>query len=204
MRHNSSSLPEYPKWSSYGVQEYLLVINPNNIVNEKIETERKLFKNNYNSGLSVGAHPHISIAAFLAKEEMEEELILLIQRVCNRHNSFNVSLNDFSGLRPNTIYIKVKNPKPFKDLKTSLKLVDDFLKEEGCLPIKYSGKPHLTVARKIVEHVYRIAIQEYGSRSFKELFLASELVLLKRDSQIDKCKTVGVFELLPESKNLFN
>jgi 2'-5' RNA ligase len=204
MTSNSSSLPKAPKWSEYGVQEYLLVINPNNIVNEKVKEEKRLFKNNYDSGLSIGAHPHITLAAFLAKESMEEKLTLLLQQVCDRHNQFSVSLNDFGGFPPHTIYIKVKNPKPFQNLKTSLKLVEDYLKKEGCPSIQYSGKPHLTVARKIVKDVYRTAIQTYGSRSFKELFVATELILLKRDSQVDKCKTVGVFELRPECKNLFN
>jgi 2'-5' RNA ligase len=204
MSNNYLAPAPAPKWSQYGFQEYLLVLNPSSDVNEKVMKEKKLFSNDYNYRMAGETHPHITLGVFLARESMEEELISLLQRVCNRHTRFTVALNNFSGFPPHTIYIKVKNPKPFEELMKSLELLDRYLYKEKCRSLQLSGTPHLTIARQLPEDVYLTAIQTYVNRTFNEVFTASKLVLLKRDSQLDKCEVVNTFNLPPESKNLFN
>jgi 2'-5' RNA ligase len=46
--------------------------------------------------------PHITLAAFQAGEETEDTVIRWIQRICHQHKSFDIALNNYSGIPPHT------------------------------------------------------------------------------------------------------
>ena len=77
--------------------EYQLVVYPDEPVNEKLIEERNRFYSKYDTRSQVQLKPHILIANFLAKEEMEATLLRWIQNICNLQSSFNVCLNNFGG-----------------------------------------------------------------------------------------------------------
>ena len=190
--------------TDYGLWEYMLVAHPDQIVNEQIKEEKKYFFDEYKEEIAVKTKPHITIANFLAKEEMEETLIRWIQKVCNNQSSFVTVLNNFSGFHPHTIYLRVQNPQPFKQLAKDLKVIENFIESNGCPPVKLIFSPHITIARSLPEHVYMKAIQDYAARLFHASFCVSEIILIKRRHQFDKCKPVNIFQLPPEPKNLSN
>lgn len=184
--------------------EYLLVVHPDAGLNEKIREEKKYFYETYKEEIAVKTQPHITVANFLAKEEMEETLIRWIQRVCNTQTCFTTVLNNFNGFPPHTIYLRVQNPQPFKQLAKALKVIDPFIRSNDCPPAHFIMSPHVTIARGLSEEVYTSAIADYARRSFHADFTVQKLVLLRRRDQFDKCRQVNVFGLPPEPKNLFN
>jgi 2'-5' RNA ligase len=135
---------------------------------------------------------------------MEETLIRWVARVCNSKQSFNVSLNNYGGFPPHTIYLRVQNPKPFQQLANELKVIDDYVQSNACPPAHLIKKPHLTIARGLTEATYKRSLIDYSQKTFHETFVVDELVLLRRSHQYDKCKTVNVFRLQPQQNNLFN
>jgi 2'-5' RNA ligase len=188
----------------YGVCEYLLVLNPSLDVIERINEEKKKFRSVYQDPAAIIGKPHITIALFLATDEMEPTLISWMQNICNVHSRFPVLLRNFGGVVPETIYLKVQNEEPFKQLGKSLKALDHFIRASECPPLKLSPKPQLTIARGMLEETYFKAMPAYLQQPFQQSFVATKLTLIKRATSSGRCETVHVFPLAPEQPTLFN
>lgn len=188
--------------TDYELLEYLLIAHPTKEINDRIVDEKKVFYENYEHELAIKTKPHITIASFLAKEAMEETLIRWIQNICNLQNSFTVTLNNYSGFPPHTIYLRVQDAQPFKKLANALKILDGFIQSNECPPLKLISKPHLTIARQLPEYIYETAIKEYAQKTFYESFRVDKLILLKRDSYMN-CHLINTF-ILPQPVTLFD
>jgi 2'-5' RNA ligase len=183
----------------YRRAEYLLVIYPYGDLHDRLLDEQQQFSSDYGLQMTVRNKPHITVAAFQASEVMEETLIRWIQRICNRHRSFDITLNNYSGFPPHTIYLRVQDPKPFRDLMQQLRAIDDFIRSSGCPPVNLFNRPYLSIAGGLTEQLYNKAMPDYSRKTFHESFEVAEMVLLKREHTFDPCKTVNVFRLLPDT-----
>jgi 2'-5' RNA ligase len=181
--------------------EYLLVIYPYGELHDKLLEEQQQFLFDYGLSMKARNRPHITVAAFQASEQMEETLIRWIQRICRRHESFPITLNNYSGFPPHTIYLRVQDPQPFRELMQQLRAIDDFIRSSGCPPVNLISRPYLSIAGGLTEQVYNKAMADYSRKSFHESFQVEELVLLKREHSFDACRTVNVFRLLPAIVN---
>ncbi len=186
-------------WNTYGMMEYILVMQPGEEVKEKILLEKEDFYRQYGTKPAININPHITIANFLAKEAMETTLNRWINKICNYHQKFELSLNNYSGFPPDTIYLRIQDPSPVYSLIQQLKTLDDFIRSSDCPPLKASPKPHLTIARKLSMEIYDKAIRAYSQKDFHESFIVEELVLLKRSHRFDTCTTVNKFRFAPGS-----
>ena len=176
--------------------EYLLVIYPGGEMEEKLLGEQKQFSDDY--AVSVRNKPHITVASFVAGEVMEETLIRWIQRICTAYRSFDLTLNNYSGFPPHTIYLRVQDPHPFTQLMQQLRAIDEFIRSSGCPPVNLVSRPFLSIAGGLTEQVYNKAMPDYSRRTFHDTFHVRELILLKRTHSFDPCKTVNIFRLQPE------
>lgn len=179
------------------LHEYLLVAHPDAAVQEKLVEEKRWFTTQYKETVAVKTKPHITVANFLAKEEMESTIIRWMHRIISNQNRFTVTLDRFSGFKPHTIYLRVQNHTPFQQLAKELKVVDQYVRGYGCPEMHLSNHPHLTIARRLPETVYHRAEADYAQKNFQASFEVSELVLLRREHAFDSCKQVNVFGLRP-------
>lgn len=179
--------------------EYLLVIYPHGELEDKLLHEQQQLASEF--GLPAGGRnrPHITVAAFQAGELMEDTLIRWIQRICNLYRAFNITLNNYSGFPPHTIYLRVQDHEPFFGLMQQLRTIDDYIRSSGCPPVNLISHPYLSIAGGLTEQVYNRAMPEYSRRDFHESFHVEQLVLLKRGHSFDACKTVNIFRLLSET-----
>ncbi len=178
--------------------EYLLVIYPNGDLQDKLLDEQQQFSSDYGIQTTVRNKPHITVAAFQAGDAMESTLIRWIQRICGRHRSFDLTLNNYSGFPPHTIYLRVQDHQPFRELAQQLSAIDDFIRSSGCPPVNLIGHPYLSIAGSLTEKVYSRAMPDYSQKTFHGSFPVHELVLLRREHSFDSCKTINVFHLLPQ------
>ena len=185
------------------IQEYTLVVLPSEYVNYKVMSEREIFYHNYEKALPVKAKPNISIANFFGRESMEETLFRWIQRVCSRQESFLLTLNNYGGFPPDTIYLRIQDPAPLYSFIKALKIIDDFLLSSLCPPLQSPGRLHLTLATRLPKEVYDKAIKEYAQKDFNESFMAAELVLLKKSHEMDSFKRVNVFAFSPAKQSSY-
>jgi 2'-5' RNA ligase len=192
---NLSTLPLMREAYDQERYEYLLVANPDKDVHEKIMAEKQVFYEEYKETVSIQTKPHITVANFLADEVMEDTIIRWMQRIFTKQQSFTVTLNNYSGFPPHTIYLRVQNATPFQQLAKELKVVNSYISSCSCPPMKPISNPHISIAGKLPEEVYFRALTQYSHKSFHESFMVKELLLLKRKHQYDTCKTINVFAL---------
>ena len=183
--------------------EYLLVAHPDTVVHNKVKAEKQLFYDEYKEKTAIKTKPHITVAYFVAREEMEDTIIRWVQRICNNQQSFTVTLNNYSGFPPHTIYLRIQNAKPFHQLGKELNVVNTYVGSCSCPPMKIISKPHVSIAASLSEKIYFKALTQYAHKSFHESFIVSELLLLRRKHQDDTCKPINVFGLQPANE-LFN
>jgi hypothetical protein len=182
-----------------GLTEYLVVACPGEEVSEKIRAELQEFSIKYGSGKEIQARPHIRIARFQALEMMEETLIRWVQRICSLRTAFTVTLNNYGGFPPGTIYLRVLDPRPFQQLAMQMRSVDDFFRSPGNPPSELISKPSLRLTETVPIEVFRHVLFDFSSRTFCESFLVNELWLLKKDDQSGACKLVNMFRFRPEN-----
>lgn len=175
--------------------EYLLVVYPYGELFDKLMEEQQQFLHDYGLAIKGRNRPHITVAAFQAGEQMEDTLIRWIHRICRRNQCFDITLNNYSGFPPHTIYLRVQDPQPFRQLMQQLRAIDDFIRSSGCPPVNLISRPYLSIAGGLTEQIYNKAMADYSQKTFHESFQVEELVLLKREHSFDACKTVNVFRL---------
>jgi 2'-5' RNA ligase len=182
--------------------EYLLVVHPNEETFNQIKAEKENFSLEYNVSIAKKTLPHITIANFLAKETMEETLIKWMHRILGSQQSFDVMINNFSGFPSSkTVYARIQNHEPFKQLATSLKTINIYINDNGFPNAKLINHPHMTIARSLQQNVYDKAIMDYSRKTFNASFTVNELILLKRQNQFDKCQQLSVFRLNRDLKD---
>lgn len=195
------ALIKYPQQSCFKgsiVKEYLLIVNPEVGVWQQVMDEKASFFNEYREVSAIQAKPHITIANFLAKEEMEDTVLRWMHRIISSHKAFTVALNNYSGFpNANTIYLRVQDHQPFKQLAKELKVIDELVRDNGLPKAHLISNPHMTIARRLNKPVYEKAMLQYSNKDFHAEFEVKELLLLKRTRQFDSCKQVNVFRLQP-------
>lgn len=179
--------------------EYLLVIYPGGELNDQLLDEQEQFSNDYGLPAIIRNKPHITVASFQAGEETEETLIRWMHKICSQQPGFDIMLNNYSGFPPHTIYLRIQDHQPFRQLMEQLKTIDEFIRSSGCPPANLITRPYLSIAGGLTEHIYNKAMPDYSRRTFIGKFQVGELVLLKRDHPFDPCKTVNIFRLPPNA-----
>lgn len=189
---------------SEAMWEYLLVAHPNEDVSKKISEEQIAFRNMYDEKAVVQKKPELLIASFAAWPWMEDTLIRWLHRVCSQYRSFAVTLNNYSGFPPNTIYARIQEQTPFYQLTAQIKVIDQYLVSNGCGELKLNYRPHFFIAKGIDSSIYDHAMPEYSRKTFHESFILTELVLKKRKHEFDVCSHVNVFRFFPPDTNNYN
>lgn len=179
------------------LNEYMLVVHPDETVGAKVMAEKQQFSLQYNEQSAGRTKPYITVAGFQAREEMEPTLIRWMHRIISAQKKFNVTLNRYSGFPPHTIYLRVTDHMPFQALAKELQVVDQYVRSYDCPQMHFSCRPHMTIARRLQEDVYRQAEAEYANKDFRASFEVRELVLLRRTHSFDTCRQVNVFGLQP-------
>lgn len=184
-----------------GLFEYLLIVSPDKEVYNKVMEEKQCFSRNYNQPIAIKTKPHITVSNFLAWDSMEETIVRWLQRIIKEQKCFPVTLNNYSGFPAHTVFLRVQEPAPFKELAISVKAIAPYIKESNCPPAKFISNPHVSIARRLPSAVYEDAMRDYAEKDFHASFNVTELLLLKRHHQYDVCKETAVFRLQPNEYN---
>lgn len=199
INQNSFMKKTIPAGAKQGLLEYLLIAPLGQEVYDRVMQEKQTFAFTYGQEAAISARPHITVSNFLARDEMEDTLIRWLQRIIGEQKSFTVTLDNYSGFSPHTLFLRVQDDTPFKELARQLMPIDSFIKSNECPPAKFIRYPHLSIARRLPAEIYKKAMADYAQKPFNESFQLNELVLLRRQHRHDVCKQVAIFRLQPQN-----
>ncbi len=186
-----------------GLYDYLLVATPDKAATERIIEEKRLFFEEYQLRSSVAVRPFITLSQFRARDEMEDTLVRWLQRIVGDQYSFPVSLNNFSGIPPHAVILRVMDPSPFREWSQHLRPIDEYIRSNSCPPAQHCSHPYLAIARELPAPIYEKAIAAYSHRQFHDSFEVNELALLRRSHAQESSKQVAIFRLQPAKQNVY-
>jgi len=165
----------------YRVYEYLLVLNPQQELQQRILKIKKEFYDAYKPSTSIGGRPYIGLVTFTQYELMEERIINRLKVIGMSYPPFKVELKDFGSFPSHTIYINVTSKIPVQNLVRAMRAeTQKLMKLDDDHKPHFIVEPHLTIARKLLPWQYEKGWLEYSNKHFTGRFIADAMLLLKR------------------------
>lgn len=163
----------------YTINEYLLVLDPNEALRHKVEKSRQELLENFSIAQPPVGRPHVSLVRFTATAMMEEKLIHRLRVIAMAEKPFMLELKDFGSYPMHAIFIRIANQARVLQLIKNLKQARRLMKTAGEDP-HFLLDPHIALAGRIPKEKYLDAMKAYLHKSFTGRFLADAFLLLKR------------------------
>jgi 2'-5' RNA ligase len=171
---------QHPNMPGYRLNEYLLVISPNEDLRNRITVIKKDFSDKYRAPIAIGTKPHITLVKFVTWNMMEERIRNRFRRIAMGICPFKIELKDFGSYPSHTIYINVATKVPVQELSKELRSAQRMMKAHPDYDPHFLTDPHLTIARKLKPWQYEKGWLEYSHLHFSAKIIADSMLLLKR------------------------
>jgi 2'-5' RNA ligase len=189
MKNEMLSLP------SYRMCEYLLVLQPDEELWNKVMKVKDDFFEKYEAPSAKWGKPHITLVKFVQLQMIEARIINRLKMLAMAMPAFKVELKDFGSFPSHTIYINVETKVAIQMLTKSLKAAQPLMKTKEHKP-HFMDNPHLIVARQLLPWQYEKGWLEYSHKNFTGRFIAKDMLLLQRPEGSKSYKTIERFEFL--------
>jgi 2'-5' RNA ligase len=163
----------------YRLNDYMLVISPNEELRKKIGEVKKEFAAVYNTHQAMWGKANIILARFSQYEMMEERILHRLKSIAMGFYPVKVELKDFGSYPTHSIFIKVISREPIRMLVREIREAQRLLKPDAEHKPYFTDDPHILIARKLVPWQYEGGWQEYAHRHFTGRFIADSMLLLK-------------------------
>jgi hypothetical protein len=121
----------------------------------------------------------VPIASFNAPPRMEDTLARWTQRICSSLEKTEITFNNFSGLPPHTIYLRIQDVNPLKQLVGELRKLDFYLTGNGHQPLHGVQRFMLPIIENIDESKYENLVYRFGRIEFHKKVAVESLLLQK-------------------------
>ncbi len=164
----------------YRLNEYLLVISPNEELRNRIVNIKKEFQEKYKAP-AVAARPHLTLVSFVTWNMMEERIVNRLQHIAMGVRPFKIEMKGFGCYPSHTIYINVATKLPVQDLVKQIRVgTQRMMKADPDHDPHFISDPHVTLARKLKPWQFEKGWLEYSNISFSAKMYADSMLLLKR------------------------
>lgn len=191
MNQDITSLP------GYRVNEYLVVLNPNEDLRNRIMQIKKEFYEKYQAQSSRRGNPFVALVNFKQYELMEERIVNRLKTIAMGYRPFKVELKDYGSFPSHTIYINITSKVPIQNLVKEIRTdTQRMMKLNDDNKPYFMMEPHLTIARKLQPWQYEKGWLEYSHKHFRGRFIADGMLLMKRPVGEKKYQIVQRFEFM--------
>jgi len=174
---DTKSLVQIP---GYNYNEYLLILNPPEVLRNKIMEVKKFFYEKYKAGNTLWGKPFITLVNFVQFEMMEERLINHLKTIGMGYRPFKVELKDFGSFPSHTIFINIESKLQVKNLIKDIRAAQKLMTLNKENKPHFIDDPHVTIARRLLPWQYEKGWLEYSHKHFTGRFIADAMLLLKR------------------------
>lgn len=161
--------------------DYLLLIEPNQDLTDRIRNEKQYFFKQYGAPEAVRGKPHLTLINFVQYEGMEERICKLLRGKALEWAPFFIELSGFGSFPSHTIYMNVVTRSGLQSLVKSIRTDGQALmKTDKQNKAHFILSPHVTIARRLKPWQYEEGWKEYQNKDFSGKFMAREMTLLRR------------------------
>lgn len=165
----------------YKVNEYLVILNPHEELQEKVLTVKRKFAEDYKIKVYL-ARPNISIVRFTQYEMMEGKIINNLKAIAMGLAPVKIELKDYGSFPTHTIFINVTTKVPYQAMAKKIRAsAQKLMKFDEDNKPQFFLEPYIPIAQKISQQVYDKAWLEYSHKHFTGRFIADSMLLLKRE-----------------------
>lgn len=186
----------YSTMPGYRLNDYLLVISPNEELRNRINTVRKNFNEKYLPVMPLTGKPHMALVHFVTWSMMEEKVVNRFEHIAMGITPFKIELKDYASFPSHTIYINVATKTPLQNLVKDLKQVQKLMKADADHDPHFIAEPFIPIARKLVPWQYEKGWLEYSHSHFSAKIIADGMLLLKRPLGERAYQVVKRFEFM--------
>jgi 2'-5' RNA ligase len=185
---------QHPYMPGYRLNEYQLVISPNENLWEKIMKVKAEFAEEFQADIAVKTKPHITLANFVTWNMMEERIKNRFRHIAMGQYPFKIELKDYGSYPSHTIYINVATKIPVQELSKQLRSAQRLMKAHPDYTPHFLTDPHLTIARKLKPWQYEKGWLKYSHSHFTGKIIADAMLLLKRPLNDDRNRAYQIAE----------
>ncbi|MEO6818277.1 MAG: hypothetical protein ABI204_01015 [Ginsengibacter sp.] len=167
------------KMPGYRVCEYLLVLSPHQVLQEKIGKVKKEINEKYKSSFLLNRKSDIRLARFFSWEMMEEKIINHLKISAMGTSSFKVNLKDYGTFPTHSLFVNVETKVPLQMLVKEIKTARRLMKSPEKEPF-FNNDFYIPLAINLNPAQYNNAWIEYQHRHFTGHFIADNMLLLKK------------------------
>ena len=180
----------------YRVMEYRLALSLPEELRVRIQKIRKEFATSFQLENSGSGRPQLTLAAFSQHAMLEERIMNRLRTVAMGYPPFKVELRDFGSYPSHSIFINVESKAAVTGLVKSIRTEAQRLMKmnEEQKPF-FIGDPHIIVAAKLKPWQYEKGWLEYSHRHFSGRFIATEMLVQRREEGALKYQTIHAFSL---------
>ena len=190
MQKVSSSMP------GYRLNEYLLVLTPNDELRNRISALRKEFNDKFKPSLPLTGKPHMALVRFVSWQMLEEKMINRFQHIAMGFTPFKIELRDFGSFPTHSVYIQVATRLPILALVKELRSVQKLMKADPDHDPLFISEPFIPIARKLQPWQYEKGWLEFSNRHFTSKLIADGMLMLKRPLGEKPYQVVQRFEFM--------
>lgn len=183
-----------PSIPGYRLNEYLLVITPNDDLRNRIGKLRSEFNEQYKPAMPLTGKAHMSLVRFVTWSMMEDKLVNRFQHIAMGVSPFRVELKDFGSFPTHTIYIQVATKVAVQQLVRDLRSAQRLMKADPDHDPLFITEPFIPIGRKLLPWQYEKGWLEYSHRHFTANMVADSMLLLKRPLGDKQYQVVRRFE----------
>lgn len=184
------------------LSEYLLVLEPNEALQQKVLQLKQHFAATYDCPTAVYIKPYITLLSCLQYTMAESRWLPRLERIIASTDPFMVELSDFGSFPTHTIFIQVKTKNPIIDLVKSLRPLQSMIKTDKDHKPHFIMDPHLTIARKLLPWQYEKGWLEYSNSQFTGKFMADHVLLMRKQMDTKKYEVIKRFKLLGQKQTI--
>ncbi len=174
---DTKSLIQIP---GYNYNEYLVILNPPEVLRNKIVEVKKDFYGKYKAETALWGKPHITLINFVQFEMLEERLVNHLKTISMGYTPFKVELKDFGSFPSHTIFINIESKLQVKNLSKALRPAQKIMTLNKENKPHFIDDPQVTVAGRLLPWQYEQGWLDYSHRHFTGRFIADSMLLLKR------------------------
>ncbi len=164
----------------YRLNDYLVVISPNEDLRKRIINVRKEFNDKFQPAMPLSGKPHLALVHFVSWAMMEEKIVNRFHHIAMGITPFKIELKDFAGFPSHTIYLNVATKTPVQNLVKELRTAQKLMKADPEHDPHFIAEPFIPVARKLLPWQYEKGWLEYSHSHFSAKIVADGMLLLKR------------------------